>query len=183
MPETYLTKRGWWNINLFPMTTTFIIYGHISMNNSKDMSGCNKIATQKEPRSDHTHLIIKLSRTKQLNSFWPLPTPPPGLPSSVRKEAPVIFIRCHTHQPAEKTPLPGQPLPALPKPPSANLDSWPWPPQRLPPRPSPQPEKQGPALPQESSPDRNSWEPGKLNTPQWESWAYQGYLCKKEHHF
>ena len=105
------------------MTTTFIIYGHVSMNNSKEMSGCNKIATQKEPRSDHTHLIIKLSPTKQLNSLWPLPTPQPVLPSSVRKEAPVIFIRCHTHQPAEKTSLPRQPLPALPKLPSANLDS------------------------------------------------------------
>ena len=66
------------------MATTPIIYVHISMNNSKEMSGCNKITIYRDHRSYHTHLI-KLSPEKQPSSPWPLPiTPPP--PSSARKE-------------------------------------------------------------------------------------------------
>ena len=107
------------------MTTTFIIYAYISMNNSKVMRSCNK--TVLERTQEWPHPPLKLSQRKQLSSLQPLPMPPPMQPSSVRKEAREFFTMWHTEPMAGKLPSPA----SLSCPSQTSLRQ-PWRPLRLP---------------------------------------------------
>ena len=135
------------------------------------------VATTKsctERTQELPHPLVKLSPNKKPSSLRPLPSPPPLFPSSVREEALVITIMCHT---ATSWKLPflanlSQLFPNFPLPTLTTTEKTSYPTvQSKSRRPGKQRTSFSTRIPPETETGESQWT-HTANTPQLESWGY-----------